>query len=127
MKKTLTKIWNLYGILSLVIHELSHIVVMLIVGCGVKKITIKKNKNLNFSCLIESKKRISKLKVFFVSFSPILFLLIISILSIFLNFFLILLMYELTNLTKGRTLPSDQDIFEYQLFDINNTIIVSND
>ena len=123
IKNVLIMVWNIYGILSLVMHEISHIIVMCLLFVGIRKIEFSREKNLSFGCLIMSRSRVSRWKVFLISFSPVMLFLVILVLSFFSVTFLVIMIYCLTNMQSGRTLPSETDIDAFQFYDVNEGII----
>jgi len=114
IKDILLSILNIYSVVSLFIHEASHIFMIYLLGGKVSKISIKKREHCSFSVLIDSEKDASIFKTFLISFSPIFALILVGVLSIFSNFFLILFIYLLTTLRKGYTLPSSVDIDSFK-------------
>lgn len=95
---------NVYSLPALIMHELSHIIVALLLGGKLKEINIKS------ACSVEL--RISNLKsltkVRLVSISPLLIPLIFIAISFFNNYFIIALIYSIS--TYKATLPSKTDI-----------------
>lgn len=113
IKDILKSVWNLYGYLSILIHEFSHIIAMILVNSGIDKINIKMHENMNIECLISTKREISKRKVFIVAFAPFAAVALIGVLAIFSKVCLVFFVYELTNFVPGRTLPSEVDVVAY--------------
>lgn len=114
LKNIVASIWNLYAYPSVFIHELSHVIALYLVGCYIKKFELEVYKNLNFKLSIYNKREFTKRKLFVVNYAPVFAFVLIGILAIFSNVFLVIFAYEVTNLTKGRTLPSKIDINTYK-------------
>ncbi|MCK9416028.1 hypothetical protein M0Q97_05145 [Candidatus Dojkabacteria bacterium] len=89
---------------------MSHIFVLVVLGLGVTNIRIKRYANCDFGMTLENKRYISTSKLRLVSYSPYLVIVLFAILAYFSTTFLVLFVYTLTNLRKGRALPSERDI-----------------
>jgi len=109
IKNILRSLHNIYSYVALFLHELSHIILIYVIGSKVKKIDIEKKENCGVKILITPDREVSRYKGFLVSFSPILMIILIGVLAIFSNVFLILFLYTLTNLFEGVALPSKED------------------
>jgi len=114
LKNIIISLWNLYAYPAVFIHELSHVIALFIVGCYVKKFELEIYKNFNFKLSIYNKREFTRKKLFIVNYAPIFAFVLIGIFAIFSNIFLIIFLYQITNLTKGRTLPSKIDINTYK-------------
>jgi hypothetical protein len=88
-----------------------------LVGAKVTECRIMKSKNCDFIISMNSDRMLSKTKTMLVAYSPIIMIVLIGLLAIFSNIFLILFLYILTNLRKGRALPSDTDIMTIKKYD----------
>jgi hypothetical protein len=117
IKNILLSILNIYSYLSIVLHELAHIIALLVTGSGLEKVEIKKSKNCDFSVTLTNKNFMSKRKVFLVAFAPFLVPVIFAVLSFFSWISLIIFVYLLTNFRLGRTLPSKTDFEAYRKYD----------
>ena len=108
--KNLKKIYNVYTYLSILFHELSHILVVYLLGSKIEKVTVKKDSLLSVSVLLElEKKEFSRTQAFLFAYSPYLVIILFGVLSFFSNFFLVLFVYTLTNAIEGLALPSKVD------------------
>ena len=132
MKHILSSILNIYSYGSLFLHELSHFIMIYLVGAKLRKIEIKKEEECGLSVLIYTDRFLSKTKTFLVSYSPVFMIVLIGVLAIFNVVFLVLFFYTLTNLRIGIALPShiDMDSFKnydenYKKFLVENDIIVA--
>jgi hypothetical protein len=105
---------NLYRYPSLFLHELSHIIVIYLLGNKISCINVEKSENLGISLNLTLDRFESKRKVFFYTMSPFFLFGLVGILAFFNTFFLILFIYMLTNLKGGLTLPSEDDYTFYK-------------
>jgi hypothetical protein len=119
LKNIFVSILNIYSYGSLFLHELSHIIMIYLVGAKLYKIDITKEKNYDLEVLVYSDRFLSKIKTMLVAYSPILMIILIGVLAIFSNVFLILFLYTLTNLRSGLALPSKIDIDSVKNYDNN--------
>lgn len=115
--KTFKKIYNIYSYLSILLHELSHLVMIYLVGAKVERVTFEKRENLGFGVLIETDRKVSKFKSFLLAYSPYLVIVLFGVLALFSNIFLVLFVYTLTNLFEGVALPSKEDKEFFRSFD----------
>jgi hypothetical protein len=107
-------ILNIYSYVSVFFHELSHIFALVILGLGVTNIRIKRYANCDLGMTLENKRYMSTNKLRLVSYSPYLVIVLFAILACFSTTFLVLFVYTLTNLRKGRALPSERDIKTFE-------------
>ncbi len=115
--KTFKKIYNIYSYFSIFLHELSHLVMIYLVGAKVERVTFEKRENLGFGVLIETDRKVSKFKSFLLAYSPYLVIVLFGVLALFSNIFLVLFVYTLTNLFEGVALPSKEDKEFFRSFD----------
>jgi len=102
-------IYNIFKIPALILHELSHLVMMFLTLniLYLKKIEISKNKNFTYDVLIKSSKPRFFIIEIIISMSPFLNFLITIILMINNIHFIFLLLYLL--LTLKISIPSKRD------------------
>lgn len=115
--KTFKKIYNIYSYISIFLHELSHLIMIYLVGAKVERVTFEKRENLGFGVLIETDRKVSKFKSFLLAYSPYLIIVLFGVLALFSNIFLVLFVYTLTNLFEGVALPSKEDKEFFRSFD----------
>ena len=115
--KTFKKIYNIYSYISIFLHELSHLIMIYLVGAKVERVTFEKRENLGFGVLIETDRKVSKFKSFLLAYSPYLVIVLFGVLALFNNIFLVLFVYTLTNLFEGVALPSKEDKEFFRSFD----------
>ena len=108
--KTFKKIYNIYTYLSIFLHELSHILMVYVLGSKIESVSFECESDDSVSVLLElDEKNLSKFKSFLFAYSPYMMIILIGFLSIFSTFFLILFVYTLTNFIEGIALPSKVD------------------
>jgi len=124
--KTFKKIYNIYSYISIFLHELSHLIMIYLVGAKVERVTFEKRENLGFGVLIETDRKVSKFKSFLLAYSPYLIIVLFGVLALFSNIFLVLFVYTLTNLFEGVALPSKEDKEFFRSFDTEEEYFVFN-
>jgi len=106
----------------IVLHEISHIIAMLLTGIGFEKFVVEGkwfeiDENENPTVIVYSKTVKTRRVQFFVSYSQIIMFAIFVGLAFVSNFFLILSIYSIISIKA--TLPSKTDIDNYKNFYFN--------
>jgi len=114
-------ILNIFSLVSVFFHELAHIIALVVVGVGVRRINIERLKNFDFSVVVLGKEEgsLTKTKVFIVAFAPVAVIIVFGVLAIFSKIALGLFVYTLLNLRFGRALPSKIDIATFKNFEVD--------
>ena len=114
--------YRIFSIPMIVLHEISHIIAMLLTGIGFEKFVVEGkwfeiDENENPTVIVYSKTVKTRRVQFFVSYSQIIMFAIFVGLAFVSNFFLILSIYSIISIKA--TLPSKTDIDNYKNFYFN--------
>ena len=113
------KIYNKYCYLSIVIHELSHLIIGLLMFRKPTDIIIKFNKRSGepYGMVVFKNKNKIFITQILSSLAPLLFMIMYIILAFYFNFFIFVVIYQLS--TFKFSIPSEGDILnikEYRLY-----------